>query len=205
MASLRYVDKVWKVIHQNADGSFALDMDYFSFHHSTERTYSDKFAQLVRRARVPRSCSSSPRPPGFPKYFGDPPANFHELCKLNQHYADIAASIQKVTEEVLLAWRGNLHKETGLKHLCIAGGVGLNSVANTRILNETPFERALHPAGSRRRRWSAGCRVVGVQHAARQAAQLPHGSRLLGQESSAKARSPISSRGNNIPYRQVTE
>jgi carbamoyltransferase len=135
-----YVDKVWKVIHQNADGSFQLDMSYFSFQHSTERTYNEKFAQLFGTPR-PTKLQFFTEGTGFPKYFGDPPANYLELCKLNQHYADIAASIQKVTEEVLLGMATNLYKVTGMKNLCIAGGVGLNSVANTRILNETPFER----------------------------------------------------------------
>jgi carbamoyltransferase len=59
---------------------------------------------------------------------------------MNQHYADIAASIQQVTEEVLICMARQLHKETGMSKLCIAGGVGLNSVANYRILRETPFE-----------------------------------------------------------------
>ena len=45
----RYVDKVWKLIQQNRDGSFALDMDYFCFHHSTDQTYSRKFVDVVRR------------------------------------------------------------------------------------------------------------------------------------------------------------
>jgi len=59
---------------------------------------------------------------------------------LNQHYADLAASIQKVTEEVLLNMTKFIRRETGLKSLCIAGGVGLNSVANGRILKESGFE-----------------------------------------------------------------
>jgi carbamoyltransferase len=135
----RYVDKVWKVVRQNSDGSFALDMDYFSFHHSTEKTFNGKFAQLF----------GDPRPPdlhfftagtGFPKYFGAKPSNYSELCKVNQHYADIAASIQKVTEDLLVGMARNLQQLTGQKKLCIAGGVGLNSVANTRILRETGFD-----------------------------------------------------------------
>jgi carbamoyltransferase len=63
-----------------------------------------------------------------------------ELSKLNQHYADIAASIQKVTEEMLLTMAKHLRKTTGMTRLCMAGGVALNSVANTRILNESGFE-----------------------------------------------------------------
>jgi carbamoyltransferase len=136
----RYVDKVWKVVQENTDGSFSLDMDYFCFHHSTDQTYNQKFVALFgepRPARLPFFTQQT----GFPEYFGTPPANYNELCELNQHYADIAASIQLVTEELLLGMANHLHRVTGLKRLCIAGGVGLNSVANTRILRETPFEQ----------------------------------------------------------------
>jgi len=136
----RYVDKVWKLIQQNGDGSFALDMDYFSFHHSTDRTYNQKFEALFGEPR-PAKLNFFTEGTGFPKYFGAPPGNYGELCKLNQHYADIAASIQKVTEEVLLGMARHVQKQTGLKQLCIAGGVGLNSVANSRILRETGFEQ----------------------------------------------------------------
>jgi len=135
----RYVDKVWKVIHQNQDGSFSLDMDYFCFHHSTNRTYNSKFEALFGDSR-PTEVQFFTEGTGYPKYFGDPPSNYRELCKLNQHFADIASSIQKVTEEVLLGMARNVHKQTGMKKLCIAGGVGLNSVANSRILRETEFE-----------------------------------------------------------------
>ena len=135
----RYVDKVWKLVQQNSDGSFSLDMDYFCFHHSTDRTYNRKFVGLFGEPRPPK-LQFFTKETGFPKYFGDPPANYDELCKLNQHYADVAASIQQVTEELLLNMAHNLYRETGLNRLCIAGGVGLNSVANARILKETPFE-----------------------------------------------------------------
>ncbi len=136
----RYVDEVWKLVRQNRDGSFSLDMDYFCFHHSVDRTYNQKFVALLGEPRSP-GLPFFTQETGFPKYFGTPPANYDELCKLNQHYADIAASIQRVTEELLLNMAHHLHRETGLKRLCIAGGVGLNSVANTRILKETPFEQ----------------------------------------------------------------
>jgi carbamoyltransferase len=135
----RYVDKVWKLVRQNQDGSFALDMDYFSFHQSTENTYSRRFVQIFGEPRPPKSLFFT-ADSGFPKYFGTPPGNYHELSRQNQHYADIAASIQKVTEELLLGMANYLYRETRLKRLCIAGGVGLNSVANSRILKETPFE-----------------------------------------------------------------
>jgi carbamoyltransferase len=135
----RYVDKVWKLVHQNHDGSFALDMSYFSFHHSTDKTYSRAFVDLFGEPRPPKMLFFT-EGTGFPKYFGTPPGNYKELSKQNQHYADIAASIQRVTEELLIGMANHVHQQTGLKRLCIAGGVALNSVANTRILNETAFD-----------------------------------------------------------------
>ena len=136
----RYVDKVWKLIRQDTDGSFSLDMDYFCFHHSTDKTFNGKFTQLFGEPRPPKMLFFTAES-GFPTYFGNPPSNYNELCKLNQHYADIAASIQRVTEEILIGMARNIKKQTGLNRLCIAGGVGLNSVANTRILRETGFEQ----------------------------------------------------------------
>jgi carbamoyltransferase len=136
----RYVDKVWKLVQPNPDGSFSLDMEYFCFHYSTKRTYSQKFVALFGEPRPP-GLQFFTKESGFPKYFGAPPGNYNELCDLNQHYADIAASIQQVTEELLLGMAIHLYRETGLKQLCIAGGVGLNSVANARILKESGFEQ----------------------------------------------------------------
>lgn len=142
----RYVDKVYKLIEAQKDGSFELNMDYFSFHCSTDKTYNNKFVELFGKPRDPKSHFFTPST-GYPSYFGDKPQNFEELGKENQHYADIAASIQRVTEEVLLHMANAIHKETGLKNLCMAGGVALNSVANGRILKETPFEQIyIHPA-----------------------------------------------------------
>ena len=135
----RFVDKVWKLVRQNADGSFSLNLDYFSFHHSASQTYNHKFVQLFGEPRPPKMMFFT-EATSFPKYFGKPPADYPSLARQNQHYADIAASIQQVTEELLLGMANHLYREIGLKQLCIAGGVGLNSVANSRILRETPFE-----------------------------------------------------------------
>ena len=135
----RYVDKVWKLVKQNDDGSFSLDMDYFCFHYSTDRMYSRKFIELFgepRPAETPFFTEST----GYPKYFGQKAPDYLAQCRANEHYADIAASIQRVTEDLLVGMARNLHKETGLKKLCIAGGVGLNSVANGRILRESGFD-----------------------------------------------------------------
>ena len=135
----RYVDKVWKLIRLGDDGSFRLNMEYFSFHHSARHTYNRKFVDLFGPERPPAMHFFTPDS-GYPAYFGAKPADFEELGRRNQHYADVAASIQRVTEEVLLHMARALHRDTGMTRLCMAGGVALNSVANGRILRETPFE-----------------------------------------------------------------
>jgi carbamoyltransferase len=142
----RYLDEVWKLIKVAGDGSFELDMRYFSFHHSADQTFNAKFVELFGAPRDPKMNFFTPAS-GYPEYFGAKPANFDEQSRLNQHYADIAASIQRVTEEVMLALARAAHRETGLTKLCMAGGCALNSVANGRILRETPFEEIyIHPA-----------------------------------------------------------
>ncbi len=135
----RYLDKVWKLVRQNDDGSFSLAMEYFCFHYSTDQTFNGRFVELFGEPR-PAKMLFFTETTGFPKYFGERPTNYKEISQLNQHYADIAASIQRVTEELLLKMAKNLHRQTGLKRLCIAGGVGLNSVANSRMLRESGFE-----------------------------------------------------------------
>jgi carbamoyltransferase len=136
----RYVDKVRKLIRTSKDGSFELDMDYFCFHYSTDTTFNGKFVDLFGAPRDPKALFFTPSS-GYPSYFGKKPNNYDVLGKENQHYADVAASIQAVTEEVMLNLAESAYKETGLKHLCMAGGVALNSVANGKILKETPFEQ----------------------------------------------------------------
>lgn len=136
----RYIDRIYdNLISVADDGSFWTNMDYFSYHYSDEKTFNAKFENLFGKPRLPETYffTSNTR---FPSYFGEKPSNYSELCRVNEHYADIAASIQRVTEETLLKLVNSLYKETGLNKLCIAGGVALNSVANGRILRETPFE-----------------------------------------------------------------
>ena len=137
--SPKYREKVYKLIRLANDGSFELDMDYFSFHFSTENTFNGKFETLFGPSRDPKALFFTPAS-GYPSYFGDKPVNYKELGEQNQYYADIAASIQAVTEDTLLKMAQYLYRETGLKRLCMAGGVALNSVANGKILRETPFE-----------------------------------------------------------------
>jgi carbamoyltransferase len=144
--SPKYVDKVWKLIQLGEDGSFRLNMDYFSFHYSARHTINQKFIELFGPAREPSMLFFTPAS-GYPSYFGGKPPDFDQQAERNQFYADVAASIQKVTEEVLLHMARALHRQSGKTRLCMAGGVALNSVANTRILRETPFtELYVQPA-----------------------------------------------------------
>lgn len=130
------VEDVYKLIEVGDDGSFRLDMDYFSFHHSTSRTFSGKFTSLFGEPRVHESEFYTPTT--HPKK--DHPQWDEATARKNLHYADIAASIQYVTEETVLKLANYVHERTGLKKLCMAGGVALNSVANGRVLREAPFE-----------------------------------------------------------------
>lgn len=130
----RYVDKIHKLFKVYEDGSFWLDMDYFSFHYSPESTFNRNFIKLFGQPRVHESEFFTPKT--NPEVDANSPK-----AKENQYYADIAASIQQVTEDSMLKMLNALYQRTGCKNLCMAGGVALNSKANGRILAETPFER----------------------------------------------------------------
>lgn len=130
----QYMDKVEKLVRVYEDGSFRLNMDYFSFHHSLTQTYNEKFVALFGPPRQPESrFFTAATHPEVSQSDG--------AARANQYYADVAASIQRLTEDVLLKTVGHLYRTTGLKHLVMAGGVALNSVANGRIMREGPFEQ----------------------------------------------------------------
>ncbi len=97
------------------DGSYALNLDHFGF--------------LTQNRMVGR---------GFERLFGGPARK--PESPLTQREMDLARSIQVVTEEVMLRLARHVHDKTGLKQLCLAGGVALNCVANGRLLREGPFE-----------------------------------------------------------------
>ena len=135
-----YQDKVYKLVSVHDDGSFHLNMDYFSYHFSDSQTFNGRFMKLFGEPRDPKS--------EFITTLTHANVSGQETeVKRNQYYADVAASIQRVTEDILVNMANHLYKETGLKKLCLAGGVALNSVANGRILRETSFEDLfIHPA-----------------------------------------------------------
>ncbi len=125
-----HVDKLWNMVSKPVNGRFELDLSYFSFM-SGAGMYSNKLAELFGRApRIPNS-------------------------EITQDDADIASSLQLVTEEILLSMVRHLHDITGSENLCMAGGVALNCVANGRIRREGPFRNLfVQPAAN-----DAGCAV----------------------------------------------
>lgn len=132
----RHLDKVWKLLRMYDDGSFELDLSYFAFQRHRERTFSGKFERLFGTPRDPRARFVT----ATTSRYDDPIPPTAVEIEQNQYYADVAASVQRVTEEIVLKMARHLHRVTGLKSLCVAGGVALNSVANYRLLKETPFD-----------------------------------------------------------------
>ena len=139
----RYLDEVYKVVRVDHEGGLTLNMDYFSFHYSTQHTFNRKFEALFGPRRAPESnfYTASTHPNRNHPRWND------QVAAQNQRYADIAASIQRVTEDIMLKMAHAIHRETGAKNLVMAGGVALNSVANGRIMREGPFEQVfIQPA-----------------------------------------------------------
>src|ERR1051325_5172674 len=113
----KYKDLILKeLIDLKEDGSFRLNMAYFNYGVGLTMT-NDRFSAL----------------------FGGPPRR--PESKLTQRDMDLASSIQEVTEEVMYRMAKHVRKETGMRNLCLAGGVALNCVANGRILREGVFDR----------------------------------------------------------------
>lgn len=106
------------------DGSFSLNMDYFSYPYALTMT-NDKIERLF----------------GFSRRLPESP--------LEAHHADLAASLQKVTQDILLKMVNHVYQQTGLDSLCLAGGVALNCVANGLISQQSAFKKVwIQPAAS---------------------------------------------------------
>ncbi len=105
-----------ELVDLKADGSFRLDMSYFDYASGLRMT-SERFHAL----------------------FGGPPRESNAI--IEKRHMDIAASIQRVTEEIVLRVACHLHEQTGMRNLCLSGGVALNCVANGRLQREGPFDR----------------------------------------------------------------
>ena len=103
------MDKIRELVDVREDGSFRLDLKYFNFCQGLTMTN-----------------------PAFDALLGQP--HREAEAELTTFYMDVAASIQAVTEEIMLKLGRHVHVQTGQKKLCLAGGVALNCVANGRLL-----------------------------------------------------------------------
>ena len=112
----KYIEKVKQLVDVKEDGTFRLNQKYFNY--ATGLTMTNK---------------------NFHNLFGQKPRD-PKSDKLTQFHMDIAASIQKVTEEIMISLAKSIRKEYGIKNLCLAGGVALNCVANGKILREKIFD-----------------------------------------------------------------
>jgi carbamoyltransferase len=112
----KYVDRFREVVDIKEDGSIRLNMKYFAHEYSVRRMFNSRWEQLFGQ---PQRKSEAPL------------TEFHE---------DIACSGQKVVEEIMVAMARHVHRQTGMDNVCIGGGVGLNCVANWRILQESGFK-----------------------------------------------------------------
>jgi carbamoyltransferase len=138
----KHADKVRRLLRAREDGSFELDMSYFRFDRSTAGTFTGKFVDLFGEPRDPASKFFT-RTTGWPSYFGPrpPEKEYGRLAERQEYYADVAASLQEVLEERLIALAREAHRLTGAETLCLSGGVALNSVANAKLVSRTPFRR----------------------------------------------------------------
>ncbi|MDA0748308.1 MAG: hypothetical protein O2954_17460 [bacterium] len=121
----KYMDEFSKIVWPTENGRFAMDMSYFRYHYTADKTtpfYSNKFTKLFGPPRVPES-------------------------EMTQHYTDLAATLQEMTERLGVHFAKNLYERAPNENLCVGGGVALNSVMNFKILRETPFKNiAIYPA-----------------------------------------------------------
>lgn len=146
-----FAELVRRIARRTENGGLELDLSYFDFHHTARRSYSQKLVDALGLAREPWD----------PVDLG---------TSEGARFADVAASVQLVLEEILLDLARGLRRETGLDDLCYGGGVALNGVANARILRESGFRNLYVPSAP----GDAGCALGAALYADRIHFQRPH-------------------------------
>lgn len=111
----RHLDRMRELIQLHEDGSYRLNLDYFSFMHDGQRMFSDRLIELL----------------GPPRGADD---------RIEEYHIDLAASLQQITEDAVLGLVRSFEDIAEADNLCIAGGVGYNCVANSRIEERTRFK-----------------------------------------------------------------
>lgn len=121
----RFEAEFEKLVTIDEDGSVRASLEYFSYQRHIDESFTPALVDLLGPSRVPGS-----------------PLRLDDACAIDatsQRFADIAATLQKVTERAMLAIVRRAKALTGESALCLAGGVALNSVANGRVVSEGPF------------------------------------------------------------------
>ena len=145
-----FVEEIRKILHFDSDGLFSWDADYFVNPNEIKLDY-DTNIPLISNLFGTKMV----------EVFG--PAR-KEGEELTQKHKDIATSVQRVCEELILHLLNHLQKRTGLKNVCIAGGVAQNSVANGIILEKTAFENLYIPSAGHDAGISMGCALYAYNH-----------------------------------------
>lgn len=142
----KYLDKMRKILKINSDGKFELDESYFIHSTSGVAMTWDNGAPFIDRIYSNKLIEEF----GKPREKDEP---------LNQFHKDLAASVQKHCEDVIFHILNNLQKKTGMKNICIAGGVAQNSVANGKVKLMTNFENVYIPSAG----YDAGTAIGSAQ------------------------------------------
>lgn len=129
----KYVDKLERIIHLTNDGLFRLNLDYFRKGTEGVISYGEDHIPVVQPMYSNKMI----------EHFGLPRKKEEAL---SQYHKDLAASVQKITELTIFHILESLQKRTGLKNLCLAGGVAQNSVANGKIKTNTSFQNIYIPS-----------------------------------------------------------
>jgi carbamoyltransferase len=137
-------EQLRKVIRRFPDGGFALVPEFFEFQTTADRSYSSKFLDLFGPPRQPYDPIDLDSAEG-------------------QRFADCAASVQRLLEDILVDIAARIRRETGLPDLCFGGGVALNGLANARLLTEAGFDRVFVPPAP----GDAGCALGAALYADR--------------------------------------
>lgn len=186
----QYTDKLRKIILWKKNGLFELNLSYF-------RSATQGFIRYENNLPVVPSLFGKK----MIEVFG---AERKKDEPLTQYHKDLAASVQKVTEETIFHLLHGLHKRTGLDKVCIAGGVAQNSVANGKLTRNTPFKQVYIPSAGH----DAGISMGAAQYTYHQVLQQPRvapifsaytGAKFSNQEIEALLQS------KNIPYKKYDD
>jgi carbamoyltransferase len=175
----RFREKIEKLITIHNDGSFNLNLKYFSYMYDATRMYSNDFMELFGQPRVPEAA-------------------------VTQDHIDLASSVQAVLEDAMVSMASAFQKETHQENICLAGGVALNCVANWRLVQATAFKHFCIQPASGDGGGSMGAALYGYFSSHSYPIGKPRHSTLLGPEFSDEE-IEIELKSKDVTFRKVDE